>query len=155
MLDNGEMSTKETIDAIAQKSSLNREEIAHIFKLRTELIYPIDQNVRLLPGLKKRGFRLYFLSNFPIDLFEEVKTGYFFFKYFDGGVISGEAKVSKPDPRIYDILIKKYSLVPDECLYIDDLEINVNVARETGMKGLVTFGTLGIARMIENALNQI
>jgi putative hydrolase of the HAD superfamily len=153
MLDNGEINTSEVIDAIALKSSLKKEEIAHIFNLRTELMFPLDQNVRLLPELKKRGFRLYFLSNFPMDIFEEVKTGYYFFKYFDGGIISAEAKFSKPDSRIYEILLEKYSLIPGECLYIDDLEINAKAAEVVGMKVLVTFGSQEISKEIENALN--
>jgi len=152
MLDNGDINTSQAIDLIASKSTLNKEEIAHIFNLRTELIFPLDQNVRLLPGLKKQGFSLYFLSNFPMDLFEEVKTGYYFFKYFDGGVISAEAKSSKPDKRIYEILMEKYNLVPNQCLFIDDLEVNVKAAEAAGMNGLVTFGALGISREIENAL---
>lgn len=152
MLDNGDINTSQAIDLIASKSTLNKEEIAHIFNLRTELIFPLDQNVRLLPGLKKQGFSLYFLSNFPMDLFEEVKTGYYFFKYFDGGVISAEAKSSKPDRRIYEILIEKYNLVPNQCLFIDDLEVNVKGAEAVGMNGLVTFGALGISKEIENAL---
>lgn len=154
-LDNGEINTKEAIEAISLKSSLKREEIAHIFNLRKELIFPLDENVRLLPDLKKRGFRLYFLSNFPMDLFEEVKTDYYFFRYFDGGIISAEAKVSKPDIKFYNILLKKYSLVPEECLYIDDLEINVLVAESLGMKGLFTFGSTVISKEIENALKTV
>jgi glucose-1-phosphatase len=153
MLDNGEINTSEVIDAIALKSSLKKEEIAHIFNLRTELMFPLDQNVRLLPELQKQGFRLYFLSNFPMDVFEEVKTGYYFFKYFDGGIISAEVKFSKPDSRIYEILLEKYSLIPEECLYIDDLERNVKAAEAVGMKGLVTFGSQEISKEIENALN--
>lgn len=152
LLDNGHINTREAIEGIASKSSLKREEIAHIFNLRTELLFPLDQNVRLLPGLKKQGFRLYFLSNFPMDLFEEVKTGYYFFKYFDGGVISAEAKFSKPDIRIYKILLEKYSLLPQECIFIDDLEPNVLVAETLGMKGLVTFGSPEISKEIEIAL---
>ncbi len=152
MLDNGDINTAQAIDAIASKSSLKKEEIAHIFSLRTDLIFPLDQNVRLLPGLKKQGFRLYFLSNFPMDLFEEVKTGYYFFKYFDGGVISAEAKSSKPERRIYEILLEKYSLLPEECLFIDDIEVNVIAARDAGMHGLITFGALGISDEIEKAL---
>jgi glucose-1-phosphatase len=152
MLDNGEMTTPEVIDAIASRSSLKKEEIAHVFDLRTELIFPLDPNVKLLPELKKRGFRLYFLSNFPMDLFEEIKDGYYFFKYFDGGIISAEAKYSKPDNRIYEMLLEKYSLNPAECLYIDDLEVNVMAAEATGMTGLITYGALGISREIENAL---
>jgi epoxide hydrolase-like predicted phosphatase len=151
-LDNGDISTPGAIDAISRKSSLKREEIAHIFNLRTEIMFPLDQNVRLLPELKKEGFKLYFLSNFPIDIFEEIKTGYYFFKYFDGGVISSEVKFSKPDRRIYEILIEKYLLTPEESLFIDDIEINVRAAEGLGMKGLVTYGSEEISKELAAVL---
>ncbi len=152
MLDNGDISTSEAIDAIALKSSLNREEIAHIFNLRTEMMFPIDNNVRLLPELKKRGFRLYFLSNFPLDIFEEIKTGYFFFTYFDGGVISSEVKFSKPDIRIFEILLEKYGFTASDCLFVDDIELNVRAAEKLGMKGLITYGSQEISKDLEAAL---
>ena len=152
MLDNGEITTPEAIDAIAKKSPLKKEEIDHIFNLRTDLMFPLDQNVRLLPGLKKRGFRLYYLSNFPLDIFYEIKSGYYFFKHFDGGLISSEAKFSKPDIGIYKTLLEKYSLMPEECLFIDDAEINVKAAEAIGMKGLVTHGSLEISNEIEKSL---
>ncbi len=154
MLDNGEITTPEAIDAIATKSSLSKKEIAHIFNLRTDLMFPLDSNVRLLPELKKRGFRLYYLSNFPLDIFEEVSTEYYFFKYFDGGLISAEAKFSKPDIGIYNILNKKYSLVPKECLFIDDIEVNVRAAQALGMKGIITYGSLEISNDIENSIGK-
>jgi putative hydrolase of the HAD superfamily len=152
MLDNGEITTPEAIHAIAKRSPLNKEEIDHIFNLRTDLMFPLDQNVRLLPGLKKRGFRLYYLSNFPLDIFDEIKSGYYFFKHFDGGLISAEVKFSKPDIGIYKTLLEKYSLIPEECLFIDDAEINVTAAEAIGMKGLVTHGSLEISKEIEVAL---
>jgi glucose-1-phosphatase len=152
MLDNGDITTVDAIDAIAKRSSLNRDEIAHIFNLRTDLMFPLDPNVRLLPALKKRGFKLYYLSNFPLDIFDEVSSGYFFFKHFDGGLISAEAKFSKPDPGIYKILFEKYSILPEESLFIDDNEINVRAAEALGMKGIVTHGSLEISREIEEAL---
>ena len=154
MLDNGDINTSEGIDAISLNSSLSREEIAHIFNLRTEMMFPLDQNVRLLPELKKQGFRLYYLSNFPIDIFEEIKTGYYFFRYFDGGVISSEVKFSKPDSRIYKTLLEKYSLVAEECLFIDDLEVNVRAAEALGMKGLVTFGSDEISKELAAVLKR-
>lgn len=155
MLDRGDITTSEAIDSISLKSSLNKEEITHIFNLRTELLFPLDENVRLLPGLKKQGFRLYFLSNFPLDLFKEVTTGYYFFKHFDGGVISAQVKFTKPHSRIYEAFLEKYSLVPEECLYIDDLEINVRGAETVGMKGLVTYGSLEIEDKIKEALLRV
>jgi epoxide hydrolase-like predicted phosphatase len=151
-LDNGDISTPGAIDAISRKSTLKREEIAHIFNLRTEIMFPLDQNVRLLPELKKEGFKLYFLSNFPIDIFEEIKAGYYFFRYFDGGVISSEVKFSKPDRRIYEILLEKYHLAPEESLFIDDIEINVRAAEATGMKGLVTYGSEEISKELTAVL---
>jgi putative hydrolase of the HAD superfamily len=154
LLDSGDISTADAIKGISLKSNLNKEEIDHIFNLRTDLMFPLDQNVKVLPELKKRGFKLYFLSNFPIDIFEEIRSGYYFFKYFDGGIISAEAKASKPDFRIYDTLLERYSLVPEECLFIDDIEINVRAAEERGMKGLVTYGRLGIEDEIERALDR-
>ncbi len=153
MLDNGDINTSQAIDLIAEKSSLKREEIAHIFNLRTEMMFPLDSNVRLLPELKKQGFSLYFLSNFPIDIFEEIKTGYFFFTYFDGGVISSEVKFSKPDKRIFEILLEKYRLIPSESLLVDDIEINVRSAESLGMKGLVTYGSDNISDELSAALN--
>jgi putative hydrolase of the HAD superfamily len=115
-------------------------------------MFPLDPNVRLLSGLRKRGFRLYYLSNFPLDIFDEVRTGYYFFRHFDGGLISAEAKFSKPDIGIYKILIEKYSLIPEECLFIDDIEANVKTAEILGMKGIVTYGSLEISKEIEKAL---
>jgi putative hydrolase of the HAD superfamily len=118
------------------------------------MMFPLDQNVRLLPELKKQGFRLYFLSNFPLDIFEEIKTGYYFFKYFDGGVISSEVKFSKPDKRIYEILLNNYSLRAEESLFIDDIEINVRAAENLGMKGLVTFGSEEISKELAALLDR-
>jgi putative hydrolase of the HAD superfamily len=152
MLDNGEITTQEAIDSIALCSSLKKEEIVHVFNLRTELLYPIDENIRVLPDLKKRGFRLFYLSNFPGDIFDEIRSGYFFFTYFDGGLISAEAKVSKPDSRIYNLLLEKYNLVPEESLFIDDIEVNVKAAEATGLHGIVTYGSLQIASKIDDAL---
>jgi epoxide hydrolase-like predicted phosphatase len=152
MLDRGEITTEEVIDIIALRSSLKREEITHVFNLRTEMLFPLDNNVKLLPLLKKRGYKLFFLSNFPLDIFEEVTSGYYFFKYFDGGVISAQAKSSKPENRIYNILIEKYSLIPEESIFIDDLEINVKAAEAAGMKGFTTYGSSDISKEIEEAL---
>jgi len=144
MLDNGEITTKEAIDSISGRSSLKREEIAHIFNLRTDIFFPIDSNVKLLPGLQKRGFRLYYLSNFPLDVFEEIKNGYYFFKYFDGGIISSEV--------IYEILFENYLLKAEESLFIDDTEINVKAAEALGMKGIFTGGSTEISKEIEEVI---
>ena len=54
-LDNGDISISEAIESIALKSALKREEIALVFNLRNDIMFPLDDNVRLLPELKKQG----------------------------------------------------------------------------------------------------
>jgi len=145
MLDNGSITVNDAIESISLKSVLKREEIALVFNFRRDIMFPIDDNVRLLPALKKHGFGLHYLSNFPLDMFEEVSNDYYFFRYFDGGLISAEAKLSKPDVRIYRHFLEKYSLDPAGCLYIDDIEENTLAAETTGMKALLTNGAFKIS----------
>lgn len=152
LIDNGSITTIEAIDILAARSSLSKEEISHIFDMRCDLMFPLDQNIQILPELKKRGYQLYYLSNFPIDIIDEVRSEYYFFKYFIGGIISAEVKCSKPDIRIYEILLDKYSLIPGECLFIDDLPENVKGAEKSGMTGITTYGSLDILKDIENVL---
>ncbi len=152
MLDNGDITTAEAIVSIAGTSRLKKEEIEHIFNLRTEIMFPLDYNVRLLPALKKQGFKLYFLSNFPLDIFEDIRNDYYFFRYFDGGIISSEAKLSKPDIRIFELIIQKYGLKASETLFIDDIPLNVETAVRSGMKGYVTLGSDKIAGEVEKLL---
>jgi putative hydrolase of the HAD superfamily len=152
-LDNGNISVNEAIDSIALKSALKREEIALVFNFRPDIMFPLDDNVRLLPELKKQGFRLYYLSNFPLDIFEEIKNDYYFFRYFDGGIISAEVKLSKPDVKIFNYIIDKYALYPNECLYIDDIEENIRAAESAGIQGLLTYGSAKIAALLEEKLN--
>ncbi len=153
MLDNGDITISEAIDMISRKSVLKREEIALVFNFRTDIMFPLDDNVRLLPALKKQGFLLYYLSNFPLDIFEEIKNDYFFFRYFTGGIISSEVKLSKPDVRIFDFILNEYSLNPEETLYIDDVEENVKSAESTGMHGHLTNGSPKILNELEEKLN--
>lgn len=136
MLDNGDITINEAIERISATSSLSSEEIASVFNLRTRILFPLESNVKMLPELKKQGFRLYFLSNFPDDIFDELVESHEFFNYFDGGLISARAKASKPGREIYEILLNKYSLKAEECLFADDLLPNVQGAEYVGIKGL-------------------
>jgi HAD superfamily hydrolase (TIGR01509 family) len=133
-LDNGDITKEEAIKVMATASSLKKDEIASLFDLCAKIIFPVRQNVKLLPELKKRGLNLYYLSNYPLEFFNETKRQYDFFNYFNGGIISAEVRKSKPDPEIYKVFLDICQLNPVECLYIDDLEVNVRAAEASGMK---------------------
>ena len=64
-LDNGDLTQEEAIEKISSRSSLEKDFISSLFNLRTKIIFPLTDNINLLPELKRKGFKLYFLSNFP------------------------------------------------------------------------------------------
>lgn len=148
LLDEGMITTPEAIDSISRRSSLTRAETEHIFNDRTSIFHLHGVNSEMLPELKKQGFKLYYISNFPEDIFDDVKAGYSFFDYFDGGIISAHVRCAKPDPQIFRIFLEKFALKPEECFYIDDTEANVRSAISSGMKGVCTLGAEDISGML-------
>lgn len=78
-------------------------------------------------------FRLAILSNSdPANSPVFKKKGYY--KPFDVVVLSHEEHVMKPDKKIYRILLKKLKTTADKCLFIDDVQTNLDVAKKLGMK---------------------
>ena len=155
LLDNGDLSIEEASERISSKSTLKKDEISLAFDQRIEILHPLENNINLLPKLKERGFRLYYLSNFEKDLFHEVQEIYNFFKLFDGGIISAEVRLSKPDTRIYKTLLKKYHLKSGESLFIDDLHDNVLGARESGIRAIHLDYPEKLSELIFNAIGQL
>ena len=89
---------------------------------------------RLLEELKRSGYHLYLLSNASLRqpvYFQKVPGQ----QYFEGKVISSLEKCLKPDHRIYEILLERFHLKAEECLFIDDMPVNVEAAIELGMRG--------------------
>ena len=56
---------------------------------------------------------------------------------FDDIVISGEVQLRKPEPEIYQLAAQRLALRPTECVFVDDMEVNVIAARELGITGIV------------------
>lgn len=86
--------------------------------------------------LKNKGYNTYILSNAPLDVpayLEKADLN----KYFDGKIISAEEKLAKPDKKIYELILNRFSLVPDECLFLDDKPENIGGAISCGINGYV------------------
>ncbi len=94
-------------------------------------------------NLKERGYRLFGLSNWSAETFPLIVQDtkhYPVFRLLDGYVLSGEEHCIKPDERIYRILLDRFALKPEECLFIDDNPKNIEAARALGIHGLVFTG---------------
>lgn len=89
----------------------------------------------LVKELKEKGYRIYLLSNASLRLLQccnQVIPG---IEYFDGVMFSAEEKLLKPQKEIYQRLFEKFSLQPEECFFIDDMEDNIEGGRACGMDG--------------------
>lgn len=60
-----------------------------------------------------------------------------FAELFDAVVISGEVGMRKPDEDIYRFAAGRLALPPAACVFVDDLDRNVEVAERLGMAGIV------------------
>jgi len=56
-------------------------------------------------------------------------------------VISGEEKMVKPNPEIYNLLLSRYNLKASESIFIDDRQGNVDGANQVGITGVLFKGS--------------
>jgi 2-haloacid dehalogenase len=98
------------------------------------LTEPIAGSVEILRRLHTSGARLQGLSNWSVEKFALVKAKYDFFGWFDDILLSGEACVNKPDPRIFQLLLERMDKKAGECLLIDDSAANIETARSLGFQ---------------------
>lgn len=97
---------------------------------------PVEGALDFYQQVKEKGYRTFILSN-ACNRFYHFFPKFYDLKSFDGVVVSSEVKMIKPNPAIYECILEKYHLNPEECLFLDDVEANIEAARAVGMKGIV------------------
>jgi 2-haloacid dehalogenase len=95
---------------------------------------------KLLGELKAAGYGLYGLTNWSAETFCQVRDRYEVFSLLDGMVVSGEEHIVKPDEAIFKRLLERYGLNAAECIFVDDLQRNVDGAIQAGLQGLLFRG---------------
>lgn len=91
-------------------------------------------NINILKEYKEKGYNIYYLSNMSVETFECInKKTDFFEKTCIGGVVSAYEKMIKPNEDIYKLLLNRFNLKVEECLFIDDNLNNVNTAIRLGI----------------------
>jgi 2-haloacid dehalogenase len=109
---------------------------AYDLRWHETVLGPIDGSVQILGELQARGTPLYAITNFNQDKFKETLRRFAFLGAFRDIVVSGDARVIKPDAAIYRLLLERNGLDAASCVFIDDSEKNVRGAEAVGMKGL-------------------
>ena len=97
---------------------------------------PIEGSVQILQELKMKGYQLYALTNWNAELFNQSLDDFPFLQWFDGKIVSGAVKKTKPGADIYLHLLDKYHIIPTQALFIDDKKENIETAEKLGIKGI-------------------
>jgi HAD superfamily hydrolase (TIGR01509 family) len=104
-----------------------------------DMFSPIRPMIDLLPDLRAR-YRLVLLSNTDELHAEYIGRQYGFYHYFHHLIFSYEVACLKPGQEIFRIALEKSQSNPQQCVFIDDLEKNVQAAVSMGMRGILFKG---------------
>lgn len=139
-LETGKSTAADFYDAIREKTpgQTGDREIQEAFN--GFLIALPMERLKKLKELREAGYTLYALSNTNPVMFhswiarEFSKLGGNFRDYFDGIVVSFEEGICKPDRRIFSTILKRYGLLPEETLMLDDSADNCHAAGSIGIR---------------------
>lgn len=113
----------------------------------------IDHSVRLLRALRRAGVPVFALTNFGVETFAIAEPEYPFLEEFDRRYISGEMKLTKPDPEIYKQVEDDCGLPPESLLFADDRVENIEAAKARGWQTHVFAGSAAWAeRLVSEGL---
>lgn len=93
--------------------------------------------IDLIKQLKSKGYKVYYLSNYSSKAYRECSDSLAFMEYTDGGCVSFMEKMTKPDVNFYKCFLEKYNLAAEECIFVDDTPVNVEVAEQLGFCGII------------------
>jgi len=96
------------------------------------------EGIEFIKKCKLKGHTIYGLSNWDTESFVLLKAKYpELFDLFDGIVISGEINANKPHETIYQTLLQRYTLQPQDCWFIDDQKENIIAAQKLNINAVM------------------
>lgn len=126
-----------TEDVVAQRitgeSDLTLSQAQKCFDVVRDSMIDLQASVDMLHAMKTAGISMYVLSNMPVKNAEYLRTRDYF-KLFDGVVISGEEKLLKPEPEIFQLVLERFNLNANDVYFIDDSLANIEVAQSLGIR---------------------
>lgn len=133
------MSDEEIIAKCVEREPEYEKEIRLIFTLTELLVEEYTYSYEWINGLKEQGYKVFLLSNYGRTAFEAARDHgrLSFLPLVDGGVISYEVQIVKPETGIYKALLDKYNLKAEECVFLDDRADNIAAAKALGFHGVV------------------
>jgi 2-haloacid dehalogenase len=105
---------------------------------------PVPGMLALVDELAARDVPLFAITNFSAEFWPPFRATAPVFDHFRDVIVSGEERLTKPDPAIYALALRRFGLAPGEGLFVDDRADNVHAGEAAGLVGHLFDGEAGL-----------
>lgn len=150
----GKLTQEEAMNAFISTDPDMADELHKAYDQCSGIMGKYDYADGWIDALKEAGYKLYCITNFTPAGYEQCYDCISFVERFDGCVFSFREGIVKPDPEIYRLLLSRYDLKAEECVFIDDTEENVLSAKKLGFNGIVFTGYEDAVSKLKEMINE-
>ena len=134
--DRGVKTEEEILQSFIDNNPAYEQEIRQAFEEMGRTISLYSYTKDWIKYLKKRGYKLYILSNFSKPLYDRCQKELEFLELMDGGYMSWQIHCLKPEPEIFQKLLSDFQIDPSKAVFLDDMIDNVAEARAQGLNAI-------------------
>lgn len=152
-MDRGIWTEEEICQKCAELAPQEEKAIRKVFREGIEQLveeYPFSE--AWLKQLRERGYHVYLLSNYGERGFAWALEHFSFIRQAEDMVISYRENLLKPDEAIYRNMLIRFGIRPEETVFLDDTEANVQAAEKLGIRGIHVKSHEEAVRLLEAAL---
>jgi putative hydrolase of the HAD superfamily len=148
----GDLTEPGLLARVQQRTERSLPELSQVLDTVRDSLVVKPETVSVLRALQKRRVPLYCLSDMPVSLFVHVRQRYDFWDAFAGIVISGEVRMMKPEPQVFEYLLARYQLAAQETVFVDDHAANIAGAKAVGLHTIHFRNAADCARELDACL---
>lgn len=134
--DRGIISFEDAMKKCQKRINLTDDQVNRIVKTAHDPMPPMPGMYEFVSELKSNGYKIFLLSNAPNNYPTFIKL-IKVFELFDNLFFSCDYKLIKPQEKIYEKFCEVNNLNKEECVFIDDVAINIEGCINFGMKGIL------------------
>ncbi len=154
-MDRGVLLEKDVMNRFIESFPADEAVIRYFFAYAERMVVKRPKVWRMVRRLKKAGLEIYLLSNYSEGFFYKQISVSPILPMVDGAVVSFQVNFVKPEKEIYEILLKRYRLIPEECVFFDDREENIGTAERMGIRAIRALTEEGLLEDMGRLLKEV
>ncbi len=96
---------------------------------------PVEGSLEIVQQLAVKNTAIFGITNFGAEFWQGFHPTAPVFKHFTDIIVSGEEKIAKPHPAIYQLALHRFDRTADQCLFVDDRKENIDGGEQAGIRG--------------------